>query len=139
MQIENNVWNIGRMFLFRKFLQLWECYHDRHYCCQSKLFSCRSESSYSFDLDNLATIILVMVAFSSLQNYTKKKHSANISNIIFNLHRLTGSFLICCSLLTASRQYFGTFINCMLSMSLVPLSVFDCSKHSFLTFNAEIY
>ena len=43
-------------------------------------------------------------------------------------------------LLTASRQYFGTYINCMLSMSPVPLSVFDwptiqipvSSKHSFL-------
>ena len=30
--------------------------------------------------------MLVIVAFSSLQKYTKKKHSANISNIIFNLY-----------------------------------------------------
>ena len=35
------------------------------------------------------------------------------------------SFLICSSLLTASRQYFGTYINCMLSMSPVPLTVFE--------------
>ena len=84
----------------------------------------------------------IVVAFSSMQKFTNKKHSVNISTIIFNLHRLTCSFLICCSLLTASRQYLGTYINCMLSIRPVPLSVFDwptfqipiSSKHSFLTF-----
>ena len=46
---------------------------------------------------------------------------------IYVLHcfRLTWSFLLCCSALTASRQFFGNNINCMLSMSPVPLPVFE--------------
>jgi len=64
-------------------------------------------------------------ALGELKKFVKHKPRADVSNHIFKLHRITTAFLIGCSILTTSKQFFGDPIHCMLGGGSIPLPVFQ--------------
>jgi len=72
----------------------------------------------------------VVYALSDLKKYLASKSRADVSNIIFKLHRLVGALLIGSSILTTSRQFFGEPIHCHVGGS-IPLNVFQ--SYCFMT------
>jgi len=66
-----------------------------------------------------------ITALSGLKKYFQKKESANVSNIIFNMHKFTCAMLLCCSALTTGKQYFGSNIHCMTDHFAVNMAVFE--------------
>jgi hypothetical protein len=68
----------------------------------------------------------IISAFADLKKYIKPKSSTNVSTTIFKLNKLTCAFLLCCSILTTSKQFFGDPIHCMTGESpAIPLPVFE--------------
>jgi len=67
----------------------------------------------------------VVAALTDLKKYSQKKKPANISNWVFRMHKFTCAFLLCCSALTTSKQFFGSNIHCMLGSSDVPTALFE--------------
>jgi len=66
-----------------------------------------------------------ITALAGLKKYFQKKESANVSNIIFNMHKFTCAMLLCCSALTTGKQYFGSNIHCMTDHGAVNMAVFE--------------
>jgi len=69
-------------------------------------------------------------SLADLKKFAKFKSRANVSSLIFDLHRITASLLIVSSILTTSRQYFGDPIHCYVGGS-IPLNVFQ--SYCFMT------
>lgn len=68
----------------------------------------------------------IISAFADLKKYIVPKNSTNVSTTIFKLNKLTCAFLLCCSILTTSKQFFGETIHCMTGASpAIPLPVFE--------------
>jgi len=72
----------------------------------------------------------VVSSLGDLKKFVKVKSRANVSSLIFDLHRLTASLLIVSSILTTSRQYFGDPIHCHVG-GHIPLNVFQ--SYCFMT------
>jgi len=66
-----------------------------------------------------------ITALSGLKKYFQKKENANVSNLIFGMHKFTCAMLLCCSALTTGKQYFGSNIHCMTDHSAVNMAVFE--------------
>jgi len=75
-----------------------------------------------------------VAALANLKKYIQKKQPANISNWVFRMHKFTCAFLLCCSALTSSQQFFGSNIHCMLGSSEVPLNLFESYCFMMSTF-----
>jgi len=68
----------------------------------------------------------IIGAFSDLKKVViKPVDTTNVSSVIFKLHRITSSFLICCSFLTTLKQHFGAPIHCMIGEGHMALPVFE--------------
>jgi len=72
----------------------------------------------------------VVSSLGDLKKFVKVKSRANVSSLIFDLHRFTASLLIVSSILTTSRQYFGDPIHCHVG-GHIPLNVFQ--SYCFMT------
>jgi len=72
----------------------------------------------------------VSSALGDIKNFVKVKSRANVSSLVFNLHRLTASLLISSSILTTFRQFFGDPIHCHVD-GHIPLDVFQ--SYCFMT------
>jgi len=72
----------------------------------------------------------VVSALGDLKKFAKFKSRANVSSLIFDLHRLTASLLIVSSILTTSRQFFGDPIHCFVG-GHISLNVFQ--SYCFMT------
>jgi len=67
----------------------------------------------------------VVAALSEVKKFLQVKSKADVSTLIFKLHRITAALLIACSILTTFRQNFGNNIHCMLGGGSIPLPMFE--------------
>jgi len=67
----------------------------------------------------------VVATLGVIKKYFQGKSGADVSTTILKLHRWTAIFLVACSILTTSKQFFGEPIHCMLGGGSIPLAVFQ--------------